>query len=443
MAGSRFDVVVVGAGPAGSVAAFVLARGGARVALVDKARFPRDKACGDLVGPRGVRVLSDLGLEGAVGASSASDPGPLGDMLVVGPTGRRVTLPSAPGMSYPGYALAIPRVELDASLRDAAAGAGAETVTARAEGSVWEGARVAGVELSGERRIAAEFVIGADGATSAIADAAGLVDHRRALWGFALRAYLEQEGDAAERQTAERGAAAKGEAELPAIVMWEPAKRRALCGYGWVFPGPRGRSNLGLGVGTLGDRKKGAEATRLFERFFAHMADIGIVPRHAPLPQKRLGGWLKMGMAGTNPAGRGVLLVGDAAGLVNPLQGEGIAHAMTSGRCAAETILSAPGEAEDLYRRALRAAHLPYQRIAAVAQSALLSNPLALSAACRLLTAAPVGDRLAEGWAVFWNELLDGAPPGRARTWAARATTLGTLLTARAARTRGYAETSA
>jgi glycine/D-amino acid oxidase-like deaminating enzyme len=83
----RFDALIVGSGPAGSVAAAVLARGGARVALVDKARFPRDKACGDLVGPRGVQLLDDLGIRvtGAV---------PVGDLVVVGPTARRLRLPS-------------------------------------------------------------------------------------------------------------------------------------------------------------------------------------------------------------------------------------------------------------------------------------------------------------------------------------------------------------
>src|SRR5438093_8351554 len=97
VARDRFDAVVVGAGPAGSVAALVLARGGARVALVDKARFPRDKACGDLVGPRGVQLLTDLAIEMPVLAT-------VGDMIVVGPTGRRVRLPCYPGTSYPGYA---------------------------------------------------------------------------------------------------------------------------------------------------------------------------------------------------------------------------------------------------------------------------------------------------------------------------------------------------
>ncbi len=94
MNAGHFDALVVGSGPAGSIAATVLARGGARVALVDKAKFPRDKACGDLVGPRGVQLLTDLGI---------ASPGAiaLGDMIVVGPTAHRVRLPCFPGRTYP------------------------------------------------------------------------------------------------------------------------------------------------------------------------------------------------------------------------------------------------------------------------------------------------------------------------------------------------------
>src|SRR2546421_8698051 len=125
MNAGRFDALVVGSGPAGSIAATVLARGGARVALVDKSRFPRDKACGDLVGPRGVQLLTDLGLELPTAAT-------IGDMVVVGPTGRRVRLPCYPGSTYPGYAIASPRACLDATLQEAAISAGAVPFVGRA-----------------------------------------------------------------------------------------------------------------------------------------------------------------------------------------------------------------------------------------------------------------------------------------------------------------------
>src|SRR5262249_40290799 len=90
-----FDAVVVGAGPAGSVAALVLARGGARVALADKASFPRDKACGDLVGPRGVQVLAELGVR-------VPDAGQGSDLLAGGPAGRGRKLPGLPGGGHGG-----------------------------------------------------------------------------------------------------------------------------------------------------------------------------------------------------------------------------------------------------------------------------------------------------------------------------------------------------
>src|SRR2546423_14777092 len=106
VASPSVDDVVVGAGPADSPAAMVLARGGARVALVDKAAFPRDKACGDLIGPRGVAVLDDLGLRPA-GVVEC------GDMVVVGPTGRRARLPCLPGLTYPATVLAVPRARFD------------------------------------------------------------------------------------------------------------------------------------------------------------------------------------------------------------------------------------------------------------------------------------------------------------------------------------------
>jgi flavin-dependent dehydrogenase len=138
-----------------------------------------------------------------------------------------------------------------------------------------------------------------------------------------------------------------------------------------------------------------------------------------------------MGMVGTTPASGRVLLVGDAAGLVNPLQGEGIAQAMTSGRAAAEAILRRPANAAAIYRRRLAETHLPYQRITAAVHATLVPHPRAVAAVGRLLTAPVVGDALAGGWGIFWNELLEGAAPGRARSVATAATSLGRALTAR------------
>ena len=124
-----------------------------------------------------------------------------------------------------------------------------------------------------------------------------------------------------------------------------------------------------------------------------------------------------------------MLLVGDAAGLVNPLQGEGIAPAMTSGRAAAEAIVAAPGRAAAHYRRTLARSHLPYQRVAATGHAALVGRPRAVAAVGRVLTAPGIGKALAGGWGIFWNELLVGAAPGRARRVAAASMWIGRAAT--------------
>lgn len=402
---SRFDVLVVGSGPAGSIASLVLAQGGVDVALVDKSAFPRDKACGDVVGPRALQLLSDLELAPPVGRD-------VGEMLVVGPTGRRVRLPSADGLTYPGHGTAVARTMFDEMLHAAACDAGATPFVGRAQEPLEEEGRIVGYKLSTGESLYADFVIGADGATSEVAAAAGLVDPNSVLWGFAVRTYMPQVVD------------------LPAIVLWEPTPWRAFPGYGWVFPG-EGGANVGLGVGTRSDRKAGAHAVRSLDDFLRHLRTFGLLHDVPPVPPRRLGGWLKMGIVGTTPARGRVLLVGDAAGLVNPMQGEGISQAMTSGRAAAVAILGKPSRAAESYRSRLAVEHLPYHQIAAAVHAGLVGRPKATAAVARLLTAAGRSDALSGGWAVFWNELLNGAPPGKHRSVASAMTHIGRVMTAK------------
>ena len=390
----RFDAVVVGAGPAGGIAALVLARSGARVALADKAAFPRDKACGDLVGPRGVQVLADLGL-------SVPDAGHGSDLLAVGPSGRRSRLPAFTGRTYPGHGIIVPRLALDHALREAALQAGAVPVRARIT-AVEAGAdgRVDAVICSDGQRLAGEVIIAADGALSPVARLAGMLDPQTALWGFAIRAYVP------------------AEVPLPLLILLDASPWRIYPGYGWLFPGADGQANVGIGVGFASGRGQ-APLRGDLTRLVALLGQRGDLSGHAG-PGPVMGGWLRMGGTGTPPAAGNVLLAGDAAGLINPLQGEGIGPAMVSARLAAEAVIAGPARAGPAYTEAIETAFGPYMTGAAALQSALLRRPRTTSAVTRLLTAPAVRHAVAGTWSIYWNGLVDGARP-RPSAWTARA----------------------
>ncbi|PZS19713.1 MAG: hypothetical protein DLM57_03475 [Pseudonocardiales bacterium] len=400
----RFDAVIVGAGPAGSTAALCLARAGARVALVDSRTFPRDKACGDLIGPRGVRTLDELGI-------TVPRAQPVGDMMVIGPSRRAALLPALPGLDYPGHALAMPRRDFDAVLFEAAVRAGAFPIHARVTGLLGDPREVTGIQLAPGGEIHADVIVGADGANSHVADAAGLVDTRRALWGFALRSYFDVP------------------IQLPHILLWEPQRWRLFPGYGWIFPTADGGSNVGLGLAVGADRTGARAAGDRFAEFVTYLAELGLLPpRHTP--GHRLGGWLKMGQVGTVPARGRVLLAGDAAGLINPLQGEGIAQAMFSGRAAATAILGTePALAADRYRASLRQG-TAHHRINAPIQAGIVRHPIAVSLTGRVLTAPLVRGAVAGAWGLYWNDLVRGAQPSRNRSIAHAATRLAAAASA-------------
>jgi menaquinone-9 beta-reductase len=392
MTGRSFDVVVVGAGPAGSVAALVLARAGARVALVDKAAFPRDKACGDLVGPRGVQVLGDLGL-------TVPSAGQGSDLLAVGPSGRASRLPAFPGRSYPGHGVVAPRIGFDHALREAAIAAGAHPVRARiASAEAGPAGSLRAVVASDGQRLAAGVVIGADGALSPVARLAGMLRPETALWGFAIRAYLP------------------AEVPLPLLVLLDATPWRIYPGYGWLFPGADGQANVGIGVG-LGSIRRSVPLREDLARFCALLARRGdLGPGVQPGPV--MGGWLRMGGSGSPPAAGNVLLVGDAAGLINPLQGEGIGPAMVSARLAAQAVLDCPANPGPGYTQALAAAFGGYLPGASALQSLLLRRPRLASAGVRLITAPVVRRVVAGTWSLYWNGLVDGARP-RPAAWTA------------------------
>jgi len=293
----QVDVLVVGAGPAGSATALRLARGGARVVLADRARFPRDKPCGGGLTGRALRQAPcavDAVVEHVVDTFE----------LRLGGARRFRRRSPAPLIAM------TQRRRLDAHLVEQAAAAGAD---------VRDGARVDGVEPRetgvrarvGGTALHASFLVGADGANGIVARAAGL--DPGIVAGVALEGNVSWAELPAGRY--ERTAAI----ELGTI----PG------GYGWVFP-KADHANLGVGGW-------GSEGPRLRVHLERLARDEGLARdalrdvRGHRLPMRRLG---------ATPAGDRVLLVGDAAGLVDPLSGDGMYEAFVSARLAAEAILA-------------------------------------------------------------------------------------------------------
>ncbi len=293
----RFDVLVVGAGPAGSTTAIRLARAGASVLLADRARFPRDKPCGG-------------GLTGRALRHTPCDVTPVVEHVVDRMVlrlgyGRRF----ARGTEKP-LILMTQRRRLDAFLAEQAAAAGAE---------FRDGARVEGAEVAddavtavvGGSRVSAEYVVGADGANGVVAKTVGIGDE------------------------IVRGVALEGNVPWGALDP-QPFKGTAWVelgvvpgGYGWVFP--KG-DHANVGVGGWGEEGPSLRdhLARLARAHGLEPSDLTDVRGHR-LPMRRLG---------TRAVDGRVLLVGDAAGLVDPLSGDGIYEAFVSAELAAEAILA-------------------------------------------------------------------------------------------------------
>jgi geranylgeranyl reductase family protein len=324
------DVVIVGAGPAGSATAYFLAQQGLDVLLLDKAEFPRDKTCGDGVSPRALAVLDKMGLLPELAARSLSS----NIVRLFSPDGRQVEadFPEHPGL--PSYALVIPRYELDDAIRRRAVSAGAKfrggvnVQDARREGATTQ------VIAQGGRRYRAKLAILATGASVGLLQTTGVLK-RMPPTMVAARAYYENL----------RGLD-------PTITFHFDGV--PLPGYGWVFPVSDTCANVGAGYFKLRRRNRVLPASprAALDRFLQtpHLRRALDGARQAG-PVK--GFPLRVDFATAPTFGEGLLLVGEACGLVNPFTGEGIDYALESAEIASAYVAEQmPGG--DFSKRALK-----------------------------------------------------------------------------------------
>ncbi|RMI30908.1 geranylgeranyl reductase family protein [Nocardia stercoris] len=307
----RVEVLVVGAGPAGSAAAAWAARAGRDVLLTDSAVFPRDKTCGDGLTPRATAELEKLGLAGWLRERTVNR-----GLRMCG-FGREAEL-SWPGGSFPAWGSAVPRTELDDRLRRTAIESGARmTDGTRVVDVTRDGARVTGVTVQtadGTREIACRTLIVADGVRSPVGKLLGRTWHREYAYGVAARAYLKSERH--------------DDPWITSHLELRDADGTLLPGYGWVFPLGNGEINIGVGSLATARRPSHVSLKPLLQHYVSQ--------RHAEWECRGdaravASALLPMGGAVSGVAGPNWALVGDAAGCVNPLNGEGIDYGLEGG----------------------------------------------------------------------------------------------------------------
>jgi geranylgeranyl reductase family protein len=371
-----FDVVIVGGGPSGSACAYWLANAGWSVCLIEKKHFPREKTCGDGLTPRSVYQLQEMGLERDVAKNGHRYNG-----LRAFGFGATLEMNWPDHPIFPNYGYTITRFNLDGLVAEHAEKKGAVLLNGVEAVALLEPSEGAEGFLKGAKgvvvkeketdltaEIRARYVVVGDGQNSRIGRDLGTTRNRTWPMGMALRGYY----------TSDRHA----EPWIDSHLDIRDPKGEVVPGYGWIFPLGDGRVNVGVGLLSTGGAWKGVNTTKLQEYFVAQTADAwGLNDETCCGPAT--GGRLPMGLAIGPRVGANTMTIGDATGMVNPFNGEGIAYGYESGRLAAgvlgEALLNNDASALALYDERLDEAYGDYYKVAR-AFVRVISEPKILTA---------------------------------------------------------------
>ncbi len=379
----RRDIAVIGAGPAGSAVAIRAARAGASVVVFEKGAHGRDKVCGDGLTPRAVGALREL--EAEPPCAHRID----GLRMIAGRTERELAWPSTG--RFPDHGAVVPRRRLDAHLADLAVEAGAEVVwETSATPLVDDLGRVTGVDAGGERW-QADLVVVAAGAPGAVARLLGADRVPDEPFGLAIRAYAPSPRH--------------DDRHLEACLTLNDDHGTAVPGYGWMFPAGDGTVNVGVGALSTMKGFSKLNLNTLLDSYAAMVRDTWELGPFVERPRA----W-RLPMSTQRRHGPGWVAIGDAAGLINPMNGEGIDYGLESGILAADLFLDDPAGAPEAYDREIGHRYDEFLRTGR-RFSFLIGHPLLLRAGLRIAVGTQTAADLT--LAVMGN-LIDSDTPGAA-----------------------------
>lgn len=322
------DLLIIGGGPAGSAAAIRAARAGVNVTMFEKGPHGRDKVCGDGLTPRAVAALAELEVD--LSPAHRID----GLRMIAGRTTRELAWPS--NTKFPAHGAVWPRQRFDTHLMDLAIAAGAEVRFESEAIPVLEGSRVVGVRVStgggAPEELRAPLTILAAGAQGAAAKVVGAERDPDEPFGLAIRAY------APTPRHAER--------HLEACLSLRDEHGTPVPGYGWMFPAGDGTVNIGVGALSTMKGFKRLNLNTLLDQYAAIVREPWGLGEFVDKPRA----W-RLPMSCVRRHGPGWVAVGDAAGFVNPMNGEGIDYGLESGMLAVEQFLADPASAPEAYDR--------------------------------------------------------------------------------------------